>query len=292
MKYGIRNGIEYHISEVESGLKCDCICPACGERLIAKKGENIKPQNHFAHKSQLQCEYAYETSVHYEAKRILNKYKKITLAYRKPIFDTFNLNDFYNKASNKQKLGLIVPKTYEINNVMLEKKLHDIVPDIICTIQGKPVIIEIAVTSKVKDEKQEKIENIGIPVIEIDLSKLDRDIDEKDLELNVIENVYNKKWYCNSKDEDLIDELLYKHQLIMESIMGLVDAKQIVGYKNNPKINDCPKIPDKFKNKRVDLYNCRECSVNLATQEFYVMCGYKNYQKIKNIIEEINKTSP
>lgn len=36
--YGIRNNKLVHISEVEKGIKCDCTCPACKGRLIAKKG--------------------------------------------------------------------------------------------------------------------------------------------------------------------------------------------------------------------------------------------------------------
>ena len=292
LKYGIRNGIEYHISEVESGLKCDCVCPACGEQLNAKKGENIKPQYHFAHKSKIQCEYAYETSIHYDGKRILEKNRTITLPIRVPTFDAFNLNGFYNKNINMKQLGTIIPKTYQIENVFIEKKLHDIVPDINCTIKGKPIIIEIAVTSKIKVEKQKKIENIGIPVIEVDLSKMNRTVDEKDLELNVIENINNKTWYCNTKDEDLIDELLFKHQMIMKKIVGLVESKKIIGYKNNLKVNECPMVLARFKDKRVELDRCKRCRSNLSTQEFYAMCGYKNYLKIKAIIEETNKTSP
>lgn len=290
LKNGIRNGNQYHISEVESGLKCDCVCPACGEQLIAKKGENIKPHNHFAHKSKIQCEYAYETSIHFDGKRILEKNRKVCLPFREPVFNTSNLNDFYNKTLNTKRLGTIIPKTYQIDNVVIEKKLHDIVPDLKCTIKGKPIIIEIAVTSKIKVEKQERIENIGIPVIEVDLSKMDRTVNEKDIELNVIENINNKTWYCNRKDEDLIDELLFKHQQIMNKIIGLVESKKIVGYKNNPMINGCPMVLDRFQNKRVELYRCKKCPFNLAAQDFFVMCEKKNYLKIKMIIEEINKT--
>lgn len=292
LKYGIRNGKEFHISEVESGLNCNCICPACGEQLIAKKGENIKPQNHFAHKSKEQCLHAYETSIHYDSKRILEKVKKITLPYRKPVFDTFQLNDFFNKHLNTKFLGTVIPKEYHIENVIIEKKLHDIVPDLKCTIMGKPIIIEIAVTSMIKAEKQTKIENIGIPVIEIDLSKINKSIEEKDLELNVIKNINNKTWYCNSKDDDLVNELLTKHQLITKKIFELVETKPIIGFKSNPRIKDCPMIPDYMKNKSVALYECKKCHLNAATQEFHILCFRKNYLEIKTIIEEINKTSP
>lgn len=36
--YGVRDGKTISIEEVESGLNCGCVCPACGEVLVAKKG--------------------------------------------------------------------------------------------------------------------------------------------------------------------------------------------------------------------------------------------------------------
>ena len=69
MTYALKDSILVHISEVESGLRCDCICPGCGEQLVAKKGEYVK--HHFAHKSKKECEYGYQTSVRLLAKDII-----------------------------------------------------------------------------------------------------------------------------------------------------------------------------------------------------------------------------
>jgi hypothetical protein len=41
MIYALKNDEIVHTSEVESGLKCECICPACGARLIARKGTKV-----------------------------------------------------------------------------------------------------------------------------------------------------------------------------------------------------------------------------------------------------------
>ena len=35
--YALRHGEIVSIADVESGLKCECACPACGELLVAKK---------------------------------------------------------------------------------------------------------------------------------------------------------------------------------------------------------------------------------------------------------------
>lgn len=67
MVYALKNGKTVHISEVESGLKCECICPACGEALIARKGKKVI--HHFAHKSTEECEYGYQTSLHLVARK-------------------------------------------------------------------------------------------------------------------------------------------------------------------------------------------------------------------------------
>ncbi|MBQ5523446.1 MAG: hypothetical protein IIT86_11670 [Oscillospiraceae bacterium] len=59
--YALQNGSIVNISDVESGLKCNCVCPACGERLVAKKGN--KMMHHFAHYSDANCAYGYESSL-------------------------------------------------------------------------------------------------------------------------------------------------------------------------------------------------------------------------------------
>lgn len=291
LKYGIRNGIEFHISEVESGLKCNCSCPACGERLIAKKGKNITPQNHFAHESKQQCEHAYETSLHYDAKRIIEEKKRIALPYRIPHFDISNLNGFYFSALDLRNFGTIDSRKYIVDDVILEKKLHNIVPDIKCTINGVVLLIEIAVTSKVQKEKQEKIQEIGLPVIEVDLSKLNRTIEKEELAFYVIDNIRNKTWFGNKKDDKLIELLTQKHNQIWNRIRNLVENKLIKGSKNRLYIYDCPRFIDRVRNKRIDLCECEKCFCNLANYEFNVLCGYHNYKMIIDIIKEINEES-
>ncbi len=47
--YALKDGIAMSVENVESGLKCGCICPSCGEPLVAKKG--TKRMHHFSHYS-------------------------------------------------------------------------------------------------------------------------------------------------------------------------------------------------------------------------------------------------
>jgi len=70
-----------HISEVKKGKKCQCRCPACGAKLIAKKGRRKK--HHFAHYFVSECAGGAETALHHYAKLLLLQKRQIKLP---PIF--------------------------------------------------------------------------------------------------------------------------------------------------------------------------------------------------------------
>ncbi|MDE2759370.1 MAG: competence protein CoiA family protein [Paracoccaceae bacterium] len=65
------------INEVERGLRCGCICKACGHPLIARQGK-IRDW-HFAHADRSDCKGMGETHLHLAAKQILLDRKEIFL---------------------------------------------------------------------------------------------------------------------------------------------------------------------------------------------------------------------
>lgn len=48
-----RDGTIKGIEVVPSGLACECVCPQCGEKLVAKKGDGLAA--HFAHYQAQDC---------------------------------------------------------------------------------------------------------------------------------------------------------------------------------------------------------------------------------------------
>ncbi len=50
------------VDEVQRGLACNCTCPACASKLVARQGE--VRIHHFAHHSLNECRHALETSVY------------------------------------------------------------------------------------------------------------------------------------------------------------------------------------------------------------------------------------
>ena len=74
LKYAFTsNGEIIHISQAESGMSGDYLCPKCGSILIAKKGD-IR-SHHFAHYNFEQCTGAQESALHFMAKDILKQHK-------------------------------------------------------------------------------------------------------------------------------------------------------------------------------------------------------------------------
>ena len=62
-----------HVDEVPNGNKCECICPSCKEKLIAKNQGKTDRKHHFAHQSGMECDYAVESMLHLLAKEKIRK---------------------------------------------------------------------------------------------------------------------------------------------------------------------------------------------------------------------------
>ena len=66
-----------HISQVESGLACRCVCPGCKDRLVARKGLEKAP--HFAHHGEVPCGHALESALHKLAKEVIDERRELLL---------------------------------------------------------------------------------------------------------------------------------------------------------------------------------------------------------------------
>ena len=151
-----------HISDVKNGLECNCKCIECEEILIAINNENNVREFHFRHEHDSDCKGGVETALHLLSKQIILENKKILIDKDQ----YFN----YSKAIDEYKLG-------------------DLTPDIIIENQeGKKWLIEIAVTHKVESEKLDKIKKRNFNCLEIDISKVDKEINRIDMREILIEN--------------------------------------------------------------------------------------------------------
>jgi len=194
--YGIQNGELKHISEVENGLKCNCFCPACEKKLVARNGGH-KRIHHFAHYESAECKYGVQTSIHIAAKNILEKTKRIKVPSVSVFINTEIEKKSYCFISHGNFQEISSDKYIHFEEVILEKKLHRYIPDVVIISNGKRLIIEIAVTHFVGRKKLQKIITSNVSAIEIDLSKIENDFKLDELESLIIDKLENKNWLHN-----------------------------------------------------------------------------------------------
>jgi len=216
LHYGIKDESLVHISQVESGLVCNCVCPSCKKALVAKKGRTN--EHHFAHFDNESCKYSVETALHLASKEILEAAGSIKLP---AVVVASNSGRIYQVISQA--------KTYKIDSVLAEHRVGEIVPDLIVRIGGRELLIEIFVTHRVNDLKKNKIEALDISAIEIDFSQICRDLKFNSIRELVIESIENKKWIYNTEEEKARKQ--YK---------SLCDRINLV-IKGGNKIRNCPR---------------------------------------------------
>lgn len=199
LTFALKDNQRVSINDVETGLQCNCFCPKCGDKLIAKnKGEkdSRKREFHFAHYKNQECNWNDESEIHELAKEVFRDNKKILL----PSYEHENKT-------------LIDSKEVIFDSVTIEKIIssEDIVikPDAIGIIHDKELYVEFAFTHKVNKEKIEKIKKLNKPCVEINICNIDYDY-EKMLK-HLLENTSSKKWIHNPKGEELIKKSKQSH---------------------------------------------------------------------------------
>lgn len=175
-----KDGNIVYIEEAENGLNCGCICPGCGQPLVAKNNGEQKT-HHFAHRSTAECAHGYQSALHYMAKDVFLEMKEFTF----------------------MKNG--APEKYRIDGIVLEKAVDSVIPDILVTCDGKKFIVEIFITHAVDNEKKEKIKNLKLSALEIDLSRFRHVMLDKETLKSEVNNADNFSWVYDA-DLDLIEE--------------------------------------------------------------------------------------
>lgn len=252
--YALKNDVIVNIDDVESGLKCGCICPACGEPMVAKKGS--KMMHHFAHHSGHTCEYGYESSLHLAAKDILSKAK------------TFMIPSVYVKFPGSYKDDELICEAKEIaiDHVELEKRFDGLVPDIVIYSGKKQLFVEIFVTHKVDNTKLEKLKQAGISTIEIDLSKKSETISTDELSEILLHGIAEKNWLHNVISQKYFQrfcEISERKELIQRGLAIHVDY--------------CPIRMRVWKGKPYANFidDCIYCKYCVKSDEESIMCSGK-----------------
>lgn len=198
------NNTLVHITDVESGKKCGCVCPSCRSSLIAAKGS--KKQHHFRHDTDHECENGLESAIHLAAKKVILERKQITLP------------EYVSSASAKDSKGIkhTEQETVVRDGTIMhfdfirdETTLNEIRADILATKGNTALIIEIFYRHKVNDQKRLKIIEANISAIEVDLSDLTpKDVKDWKAFWLCINDPQRIQWLYNAKAHNSIYQKL------------------------------------------------------------------------------------
>ena len=243
-------GKPVHISQIDeshNGLACNCTCPICGERLIARKGHGGKTP-HFAHQQDSPCthpEYIKQSNIHAMAEQIFLDEKEIELPS-------------LSKPAGNYIAHFFSGGKWQIEEVELEKKISDFIPDIILKNNDAILLVEIYVTHAVDEDKKKKIIEANLPVIEIDLSEFVHDnMDKEDLRL-LLRETTRTKWIHLPAAVPLIQNFNNTKKTLPVS-----GAQQ--------EIKECPQAR---LGKKVTKETCTCCPCCVGLSDDYIECFY------------------
>jgi hypothetical protein len=188
LPFGLRNEQLVHVSQVEGGKACGCLCPSCRAELVARKGTRVV--HHFAHASGAECAHAVETALHLAAKAAIERAGYFVIPAVRLEFGSYKAPWTLAEAQR------IVP-----DGIALEQRLGGVVPDVVLTVVGRPLLVEVAVTHHVDHEKAQRLAAAGLSTVEVSIGHLARDASESAIGAAVVDGVEHKRWVFNARRE-------------------------------------------------------------------------------------------
>ena len=149
--------------EVANGRRCECVCVSCGAMLKSRQGD-IRIW-HFAHDEETQCQHAPEAAVHRMAKQMIVEQAALFVpklvqsrqihGKRRVWSETISVTV---QAAGLQSLKHCIPEK-SINSSDGNSEYRR--PDVLATLDGHQLAIEIRNTHAVDSEKKEWLERQG-----------------------------------------------------------------------------------------------------------------------------------
>lgn len=198
------------VDEVARGLACDCVCPSCGDPVMARQGE--VREWHFAHATATECDGGAESALHRAAKQLLLESGGLTVPEIRVQREVRLPDGRVGKGEAHRP-----ERWVDFQTVEAEKTVGTIRPDIVAVVGETMLFVEIAVTHFVDQEKRAVLASYEVPTIEIDLASLQGEHwSWERLGECVIENTHLKRWVHILDQRALLDEA---HQAAMQAAL-------------------------------------------------------------------------
>lgn len=206
MTFARRAGEIVHVRDVANGNACNCHCLDCGAPLTAKHGTPGGNIAHFAHQvDQATCTAGFESALHYAAKHLVAAERRLFL----PRLDVqVTLADRSGRHHTSDTRALVAPQLFEAEEAATEVAFGDVRADTVLYRAGHPLLIEIAVTHFVDEQKRAALSTLGLSVIEVELAELPRDVDLAGLRAALFEPGGPSTWVFHRREGPVRAELM------------------------------------------------------------------------------------
>lgn len=187
------------VEDVRRGKACDCCCPECGEVLIARQGD-VRAW-HFAHDSGAGCTGAAEGALHRAAKQLLVEAGLVLVPALEAVA-SHRLDD-----GRLGEATVVKPaELWTLTQLREEVAVGVCRIDVVGAHDGRPVLIEVAVTHVVDDDKRKALSELGAPCFEISLDVHRHESwSWEDLRQEVLERPENRHWIFHP-EQSMLDE--------------------------------------------------------------------------------------
>lgn len=196
-------------TEVINGRACECTCIACGARLKARQGD-VRTW-HFAHDEDTKCQHAPEAAIHRMAKQMIAERGAVFVSALQRSRQIHGKRNVWSEtiSVDLQKAGLqVLIDCVQERTVSDAKREGDTRrPDLLATLDGLPLAIEIRNTHAVDFEKQEWLEKLGLSVLEITVTDIAQQSPEQILEAleqRLFQSADYSKWLVHAKEQDAL----------------------------------------------------------------------------------------
>lgn len=213
--------------EVANGRGCECVCISCGARLKSRQGD-IRIW-HFAHDEGTECQHAPEAAIHRMAKQLIVERAALFVPGLERSREIHGKRRVWTETISVtvQTEGLQgLQDCIEEKNVSDSDGLGEYRrPDVLATLDGHSLAIEIRNTHAVDFEKQEWLERFGYSVLEIavaDLTPLAPDQIVDVLVHRLFHSADFSTWLVHAKEKDAVTAL----NLLEEQVRAVHRSKE------------------------------------------------------------------
>lgn len=177
-------------ADVDSGLACGCTCVGCGATLVAKKGAKVSW--HFAHHIATGSESCVESAIHAAAKQVL-----LEANYLRAPMVAVSAERGLKTGRRHSKSIILSPDRvirFDYSRSEVWEGAANVRPDVVGYRGERRILVEMYFTHAVDRTKKKKLEALGIPALEVNLSGLASDTDLETIRQRVLEDVFFKGW--------------------------------------------------------------------------------------------------